>query len=90
MGRMKKGDRKELSIEMVHADPVITVSIEDTAEGIDNPADDVDSRPGSMTRSSDGNFAYIKTIFDEYGINCLFEGMENRNRITIEFPVTKK
>jgi len=90
MGRMKRGDRKELSIEMVHTHPVISVSIEDTGAGIDNPADDADSAPSSMPRRSDGNFAYIKTIFDEYGINCLFEGMEDRNRITIEFPVTKK
>ncbi|WP_139198290.1 HAMP domain-containing histidine kinase [Syntrophus gentianae] len=92
MVRMKKSNRKELSIEFEHSNNMITVLLQDTGEKLVscNNEDIMLSDQISAPEASVDNLAVVKALFKEYHVNCTFEAMEEMNRITVEIPVTKE
>jgi len=82
MYRMKKSNKKELSVETDYQDNVIRVVIQDTGE---KPSDNF---PSAECHAD--SLASVKMLFKECGVNCVFESLSDVNRITIEIPANKE
>jgi len=81
MYRMKKSNKKELSISTDYKNNVITVVIQDTGEKVSGNFPSVECNVDSL--------APVQMLFKECSVNCVLESMSDLNRITIEIPVNK-
>jgi len=90
MARMRKSNKKELFLETDYKNNVITVLLQDTGEKIISR--DENSLSDSVTSSANSfnNIEFVQMLFKENDVNCVFEALEDMNRVTVEIPVHKE
>ena len=89
MYRMKKSNKKELSIVTDYKDNEITVVIQDSGDEIDIATNYIKNDVPSDGVCNE-SLASVKLLLKKYKVKCIFEGNMDQNTITIKIPVNQE